>query len=130
MCRISAARTSPFTAVYRRPNANTGKREIFKIPDRGGAPVNLTNLPEFDHFDAVWSKDGNKIAFVSNRGTDTDNHHNFDIWLLDVRHPDKPTRLTTNGSWDDSPALDPNGKYVFFRSNRGGSWGIWRVGVR
>ena len=68
-------------------------------------------------------------AFVSDRGTDADGKHNNDIWMLDLAHPEKPTRLTTNGSWDDSPAFDPTGKILYFRSNRGGTWGIWRIAV-
>src|SRR6185312_12813786 len=75
-----------FTAI----NAKTGKREIFKMSDRGGAPVNLTNAPEFDSFDPVWSNDGNRIAFVSDRATDSPAHTGYNIWVLDVRHPDKP----------------------------------------
>ena len=118
------------SVLFTMPNAKTGKREVFRMSDRGGAAVNLTNLPDFDSFDAVWSKDGNRIAFVSDRGADADNHNNFDIWVLDVRHPDKPTRVTTNGSWDDSPAWDPASRYIYFRSNRGGSWGIWRVTLK
>jgi Tol biopolymer transport system component len=115
-----------FTAI----NAKTGKREIFKMSDRGGAPINLTNNPDADSFDPVWSNDGNRIAFVSDRGADSDNHNNFDIWILDVRHPDKPVRVTTNGSWDDCPAWAPGGKAIYFRSNRGGSWQIWRVAMK
>lgn len=110
-------------------NDKTGKREIYKMSDRGGGAVNLTNNPDFDHFDPVWSKDGNKIAYVSDRGVDADGRHNYDIYSLDLLHPDKPTRLTTNGSWDDNPVWDPSGKYVYFRSNRGGNWAIWRVAV-
>jgi len=111
-------------------NPKTGKREICRMSDRGGAAVNLTNLPDFDSFDPVWSKDGNRIAFVSDRGADADNHNNLDIWVTDMHHPDKPTRVTTNGSWDDSPAWDPGGRYIYFRSNRGGSWGIWRITLK
>jgi dipeptidyl aminopeptidase/acylaminoacyl peptidase len=108
----------------------TGKREICKMSDRGGAAANLTNLPDFESFDPVWSKDGNRVAFVSDRGTDADKHNNFDIWVMDMRHPDKPTRVTTNGSWDDNPVWDPGGRYIYFRSNRGGTWGIWRITLK
>jgi len=108
-------------------NEKTNKREIYKMSDRGGGAVNLTNNPDFDYFDPVWSKDGNKIAFVSDRSADADGRHNYDIYTLDLLHPDKPTRITTNGSWDDNPIWDPAGKYIYFRSNRGGSWAIWRV---
>lgn len=115
------------SVVFTLVNDKTGKREIFKMSDRGGSAVNLTNTPEFDCFDPVWNKDGNKLAFVSDRGADADGRHNFDIWVLDLLHPDKPARVTANGSWDDSPAWDPTGKYLYFRSNRGGNWAIWRV---
>jgi Tol biopolymer transport system component len=110
-------------------NEKTSKREIYKMSDRGGGAINLTNNPDFDFFDPVWSKDGNKIAFVSDRSADADGRHNYDIFTLDLLHPDKPTRITTNGSWDDNPVWDPAGKYIYFRSNRGGNWAIWRVNV-
>ncbi|HXE52377.1 MAG TPA: PEGA domain-containing protein [Tepidisphaeraceae bacterium] len=118
------------SVIFTLVNEKTGKRDIYKMSDRGGGAVNLTNLPEFDNFDPVWSKDGNKIAFVSDRGDDADGRHNFDIWVLDLLHPDKPSRVTSNGSWDDCPAWDSSGKYLYFRSNRGGSWGIWRISVK
>jgi len=111
-------------------NEKTGKRDIYKMSDRGGGAVNLTNSPEYDNFDPVWSKDGNKIAFVSDRGIDADGRHNNDIWVLDLLHPDKPARLTVNGSWDDCPAWDPGGKFLYFRSNRGGNWAIWRIDLK
>jgi hypothetical protein len=115
--------------VFTLVNEKTGKREIYKMSDRGGSAINLTNAPDSDNFDPAWSKGGSRIAFVSDRGTDADGKHNNDIWMLDLAHSDKPTRLTTNGSWDDCPAFDPAGKALYFRSNRGGTWGIWRIAV-
>jgi len=117
--------------IYTAVNAKTGKREIFQISDRGVAPANITNTPNFDSFDPVWSKDGNKIAFVSDRaGDNPDTHTNYDIYILDLKHPDKPIRVTTNNSWDDCPAWDPGGKFLYFRSNRGGSWQVWRIALK
>ena len=115
------------SVVFTLVNEKTGKREIYKMSDRGGGAVNLTNMPDFDNFDPVWSKDGNKLAFVSDRSADSEGRHNYDIYVLDLLHPDKPTRVTSNGSWDDCPAWDFTGKYIYFRSNRGGNWAIWRV---
>jgi hypothetical protein len=117
------------SVLFTLTNEKTGKREIYKMSDRGGGAVNISNNPDFDFFDPVWSKDGNKIAFVSDRSADADGRHNYDIFTLDLLHPDKPTRITTNGSWDDNPVWDPAGKYIYFRSNRGGNWAIWRVNV-
>ena len=47
-----------------------------------------------------------------------------------VNRPDRPIQVTTNGSWDDHPAWDPNGSAIYFRSNRGGEWNIWRITTR
>jgi Tol biopolymer transport system component len=110
-------------------NEKTGKRQIFRMPDRGGVPVTLSS-PDADEFDAVWSQDGTKIAYVSDKGTDDDGRNNYDIWVIDVAQPDRPIRITRNGSWDDCPAWDPSGKFICFRSNRGGSWNIWKIAVK
>ena len=118
------------SVVFTLANEKTGKRDIYKMSDRGGGAVNLTNEPDYDHLDPVWSKDGSRIAYTSDRGADSEGRHNFDIYLLDLAHPEKPLRLTVNGSWDDCPAFDPSGKFVYFRSNRGGAWGIWRIAVK
>ena len=86
--------------------------------------------PDSDEYDAVWSQDGTRIAYVSDRGTDDDNRNNYDIWILDLSQPERPIRVTRNGSWDDCPAWDPSGKFICFRSNRGGSWAIWKIAVK
>lgn len=111
------------------PNEKTGKRQIFRMPDRGGVPVTLSS-PDADEFDAVWSLDGTRIAYVSDRGTDDENRNNYDIWILDTNDPERPTRVTYNGSWDDCPAWDPSGRAIYFRSNRGGSWNIWKIALK
>jgi TolB protein len=115
-----------FTAV----NDKTGKRDIYMMPDRGGVPRNLTNTPDVDEFDPVWNKDGTRLAFVSDAGVDEERRQNLDIWVLDLSHPERPVQITTNGSWDDHPAWDPTGNSIYFRSNRGGEWAIWKVVAR
>jgi len=115
-----------FTAV----NDKTGKRDIYVMPDHGGSPRNLTNTPDVDEFDPAWNKDGNRLAFVSNAGVDEERRQNYDIWVLDLARPERPVQITTNGSWDDHPAWDPTGSAIYFRSNRGGEWAIWKIAVK
>ena len=62
----------------------------------------------------------------SDKGLDEEGKNNFDIWLMNADGSNL-TQLTTNGSYDDLPVFDPNGKYIYFRSNRGGNWDIWRM---
>jgi len=42
-------------------NERRAKRQIFRMPDRGGVPVTLSS-PDADEFDAVWSQDGTHIG--------------------------------------------------------------------
>jgi TolB protein len=116
--------------LYTAINEKSGKRQILRVPDGGGVPSLLTSATDADEHDPVWSRDGNRIAYVSDQGTDEDGTHNDDIWALDVEHPDRPVRITVNGSVDDCPAWDPGGRAIFFRSNRGGEWAIWRIAVK
>jgi WD40-like Beta Propeller Repeat len=116
--------------LYVSRDEKTGKRQIFRMGDKGGLPVLLTGDMNHDEFDPVWNKDGRKIAFVSDRGSTPDAKNNCDIWVIDVAHPQQLTQVTRNGSWDDSPGWDPTGKSIYFRSNRGGQWGIWRIDVK
>ena len=106
----------------------TGKRQLQIIPDRGGPPTSIGDV-DADEFDPVWSKDGGKIAYVSNRGKNDETGNNFDIWVVDLNHLDRPIQVTQNGSWDDCPQWDPSGRSLYFRSNRGGQWGIWKIAV-
>jgi hypothetical protein len=108
-------------------NDKTGKRDIYIMPDRGGAPRNITNTADIDEFDPEWSKDGARLAFVSDAGVDEERRQNLDVWAMDLAKPERPVQITNNGSHDDHPAWDPSGRSIYFRSNRGGEWAIWRI---
>ena len=115
--------------VFTSINDKTGKRDLFRMPAAGGSPENLTGTPDVDEFDPVWNANGTKIAFSSDAGVDAEQRHNFDIWVLDLTKNEGPKQLTTNGSYDDCPAWDPSGNAIYFRSNRGGQWGVWKLSV-
>jgi Tol biopolymer transport system component len=119
-----------FTVV----DPDTGNRDLYLVSDAdgvplGGEPVNLTNTPDVDETDPAWSRTGGKIAYASNAGADETNRRNYDLYVLTVSAPERPVRVTYNGSLDDSPAWDATGKSLYFRSNRGGKWGIWKAPV-
>jgi Tol biopolymer transport system component len=120
------------TVVYEAYNDMTQKRDLWRISDRGASPANLTNSPDADDCDASWDRLGSKIAFASDRGVDDDEkRHNYDIWVLDLTEPNaQPQRVTSNVSQDDRPVWDPSGHAIYFRSNRGGEWGIWKISLK
>ena len=111
-------------------NEETGKRDVYRMSDRGGQPQNLTNTPDADDADPVWSRDGRMIAYASDRGLDAQGRPNYDVWVLDLSKPQQPMQVTVNGSHDDTPLFDPRGGGLYFRSNRSGAWGVWRVSLK
>lgn len=117
--------TLVFTAVHE----SSGKRDLYRMSDKGGAVENLTSSSDSDETDPSWSRDGTRVAFASDRGIDGEGRANYDIWVLDMKSPATPIQITTNGSVDDRPIWDPAGEAIYFRSNRGGEWGIWRIAV-
>lgn len=117
------------SVVYVQVNEKTGKRDIYRVSDRGGAAESLTY--EADNIDPSWNAGGSQIAFASDRGKEAeDGRNNYDIWVLDLNNPNQPRQITKNGSVDDMPVFDPAGDAIYFRSNRGGAWGIWKIGIK
>ena len=56
---------------------------------------------------------------------------NADIWALDLTQSNAvPQQITSNASQDDRPVWDPSGDAIYFRSNRGGEWGVWKISLK
>ncbi len=50
---------------------------------------------------------------------------NSDIWIYEIERVGSQVRLTTEGN-NVSPVWSPDGEWVFFASNRGGNYDIWK----
>ncbi len=83
----------------------------------GSAQTNITNNFASD-FMSVWSPDGRKIAFASDRDG------NSEIYVMD---PDgsNPVRLTYNDATDQYPGWSPDGSKITFESDRDGNFEIY-----
>jgi len=110
----------------RRHDGKSNARQIWTMGIDGADERQLTQNINYEIVDPRWSPDGRWIIFSSNEGVDARKIHNFDIWVMSTDGL-KKMQITTNGSWDDSPAWDRTGQTIYFRSNRGGSWKIWRA---
>lgn len=78
--------------------------------------------------DPAWSPDGRRMAYSSLAGVDGEGRPNYDIWLLDLESGQR-TQITSNGSADVLPRFDSTGRLVYFISNRGRQWAVWRLPV-
>ena len=76
--------------------------------------------------DPSWTPNGRHILFSSMEGLDPTGRPNADLWVTN-RAGDERRQLTTNGSADRYPMADPESDSIYFFSNRGKSWGIWKV---
>jgi Tol biopolymer transport system component len=51
-----------------------------------------------------------------------------DIWTIPIAGGE-PVAVTDGATTDLNPAWSPDGKFLYFSSNRGGSFNIWRVAI-
>lgn len=89
--------------------AFTYKGDIYRVPAQGGVAQILTTNSAHD-FMPVWSPDGTKIAFASNRYGD------FDIFVMPA-NGGEPTRLTFHSANEYPSAFSPDGKNIIFAAH-------------
>ncbi|WP_456426330.1 TolB family protein, partial [Rhodocaloribacter sp.] len=76
----------------------------------------ITSGP-YDESQPVWSPDGTRIAFVSNRTDNPDGNDNTDLWIVAAGNTDRGQTLlqvTTNPGADTSPAWSPDGRMLAY----------------
>ena len=126
-------------AFVHRPE-NGGRLRLATVNVRGPVTVQEIQLDgDHDVADPHWSPDGKLIAYCTDlrdghptdearepdvRFREPDGTHSF-LWLVgaDGRNP---IQLTHGENFDSHPVFDPDGRTIYFRSNRGGTWNIWK----
>lgn len=92
--------------------------ELFVVPFEGGQPQRLSfRAPLFVY---AWSPDGKQLAYAAKR------HNNADIYTIRLDSGEE-TRRTESLGFDDCPDFSPDGQFLYFTSDRAGSWDIWRM---
>jgi Tol biopolymer transport system component len=95
-----------------------GQSCIYTLPFSGGTPFVITeNTPSWWH---GWSPDGRSLAYTAVRdGT-------FGIYTIPVTGGPE-TCVTAGGGHHDGPDYTPDGAWIWFNSDQGGSMQLWRV---
>jgi eukaryotic-like serine/threonine-protein kinase len=75
-----------------------------------------------------WSPNGKRIAFWGL----SDSVGNRDLWTIDPHAP-KPketvVRVTSDAAIEWNPVWSPDGRYLYFGSDRDGTMNLWRIAV-
>jgi Tol biopolymer transport system component len=87
------------------------------VVDSGQNPTQLTSGPDHQVQSPVWLDD-HRIIYADNPNKNGRGDTHFDLWMWDLDR-NSTQALTSDGSFDSSPSVDPGGRQVYFYSNRG-----------
>jgi serine/threonine protein kinase len=101
---------------------------LFTISSSGSTPTILPLPPEgliVGYLKPAWSPDGERIVCT---GLVAEGVSTSQIWALH-RTENDPIPVTDGTHMDHSPVWTPDGKYIFFISDRGGTNDVWYLPV-
>lgn len=99
-------------------SSDTGQSCIWVLPITGGTPRRVTTeVPSWWH---GWSPDGKTLVYVGRRDGA------FGLYTSDVEGGDE-RHLISGGGHYDGPDYSPDGAWIWFNSDRGGSMDLWRI---
>lgn len=96
------------------------RRTHVYVMDMATQSLSQLTFGDYDDSEAVWSPDGQFIAFTSNRTEDPDSNYNTDIWVVSAEPAQEPSSLvqvTTNPGADASPAWSPDSRLIAHTSD-------------
>jgi len=109
------------TEQVRVPYGRTTKSQLWTVSIRDGA---ATLLDSGDCVQPQWSPHGTRIAYW---GLPTGSGWR-DLWTIDSEGKNK-TRITNDAAIDWNPIWSPDGRFIYFLSDRSGSMNVWRVAI-
>lgn len=103
------------------PQNSEGEQGLWVVEVETGA---TRQLGQEDMVLPSWSPSGRRIAYTRRLGEQA----RIDVWTIPAEGGD-PTPVTQDTATNWNPAWSPDGRFLYFASNRRGSMNLWRVRI-
>ena len=113
-----------------RVSVENGQSEIWKLPAAGGAAKEkerklIASDAQTNLWQCQYSPDGRWIVFEAEGIKPTG--HKSAIYVAPAAGDGPWTTITEGKHWDDKPRWSPDGRTIYFVSERGGFFNVWGI---